>query len=167
MGSNAASTGGVGPAGITKKGTLGTEQDAENAASRHKLRKFITEGGNFIAGGGITGAILKSLLDFKKKENGESNETKVIPTYSKDNSGRNVIKSITSEAIAQAPTTAEVSQSAATDATSLDSATTMTDTSILKKKRTNAKGRSATILTGSKGLEDTNLKLGTASLLGR
>ena len=188
MGSNAASTGGrgggVGPAGRTPEGNLGTEQDAKKASSRNKLRKFVTEGG-------VTGAVIK--LFNTEEENREFYETKVRPAgiskapdyetymtdrlagktdaygnvnpnYDKGSNGGNKIKS---EAIAQAPTTAEVSQSAATDATSLDSATTMTDTSILKKKRTNAKGRSTTILTSSAGLKDTNLKLGTASLLGR
>ena len=101
------------------------------------------------------------------------NQKNITSTFSNNNGNNNgnnnfnKILSTTSEAIAQAPTVAEVSQSAATDANNLDSTTTMTDTSILKKKRTNAKGRSTTILTSSTGLKDTNLKLGTLSLLGR
>ena len=57
--------------------------------------------------------------------------------------------------IAVAPTVAEVSQSSATSADGYDLRTTK------------AKGRSATIITGSKGIEDQTLTLGKKSLLGR
>ena len=53
-----------------------------------------------------------------------------------------------------APTTAEVSQSTAVSADGYDS---------MKTKR---KGRSATVLTGPKGVEDETLTLGRRSLLG-
>ena len=53
------------------------------------------------------------------------------------------------------PTTAEVSQSAATDATGMDSAS----------KKIKRKGRSATILTSSAGVEG-DATLGKKSLLG-
>ena len=55
---------------------------------------------------------------------------------------------------APAPTTAEVSQSTAVSADGYDS---------IKTKR---KGRSATVLTGPKGVEDETLTLGRKSLLG-
>jgi hypothetical protein len=55
---------------------------------------------------------------------------------------------------APAPTTAEVSQSTAVSADGYDS---------MKTKR---KGRSATVLTGPKGVEDETLTLGRRSLLG-
>ena len=55
---------------------------------------------------------------------------------------------------AAAPTTAEVSQSTAVSADGYDS---------MKTKR---KGRSATVLTGPKGVEDETLTLGRKSLLG-
>ena len=55
---------------------------------------------------------------------------------------------------APAPTTAEVSQSTAVSADVYDS---------MKTKR---KGRSATVLTGPKGVEDETLTLGRKSLLG-
>ena len=54
-----------------------------------------------------------------------------------------------------APTTAEVSQSTATSMDGYDS---------MKTKR---KGRSATVLTGPRGVEDETLTLGRRSLLGR
>ena len=53
------------------------------------------------------------------------------------------------------PTTAEVSQSTATSMDGYDS------------RKTKAKGRSSTIMTSSKGVEDETLTLGKQSLLGK
>ena len=53
------------------------------------------------------------------------------------------------------PTTAEVSQATATAMDGYDS------------RKTKAKGRSATIMTSSKGVEDETLTLGRRSLLGQ
>jgi len=57
--------------------------------------------------------------------------------------------------IAVAPTVAEVSQSSAVDADGYD------------LRKTKSKGRSATIMTGSKGVEDETVTLGKKSLLGK
>ena len=57
--------------------------------------------------------------------------------------------------IAVAPTVAEVSQSSAVDADGYDS------------RKTKAKGRSSTIITSSKGVEDETITLGKKSLLGK
>jgi hypothetical protein len=57
--------------------------------------------------------------------------------------------------IAVAPTVAEVSQSTATSADGYDG------------RKTKAKGRSATIMTSSKGVEDETITLGKKSLLGQ
>ena len=57
--------------------------------------------------------------------------------------------------IAVAPTVAEVSQSEATSADGYD------------LRKTKAKGRSSTIMTGSKGVEDETITLGKKSLLGQ
>ena len=57
--------------------------------------------------------------------------------------------------IAVAPTVAEVSQSEATSADGYD------------LRKTKAKGRSATIMTSSKGVEDETITLGKKSLLGQ
>jgi len=57
--------------------------------------------------------------------------------------------------VAVAPTVAEVSQSSATSADGYDS------------RRTKKKGRSATIMTGSKGVEDETITLGKKTLLGQ
>ena len=61
-------------------------------------------------------------------------------------------------AVAQAPTTAEVSQSAATDVTE--------DNILLRKRKIKAKWKSPTILTGVTGPTG-SLTLGKPSLLGR
>tara|TARA_B110000259_G_scaffold102116_1_gene117570 strand:- start:43 stop:267 length:225 start_codon:yes stop_codon:yes gene_type:complete len=53
------------------------------------------------------------------------------------------------------PTVAEVSQSSATSADGYDS------------RKTKKKGRSATIMTGSKGVEDETITLGKKTLLGQ
>ena len=53
------------------------------------------------------------------------------------------------------PTTAEVSQSTATSMDGYDS------------RKTKAKGRSMTIMTGPKGIEDQTVTLGRRSLLGK
>ena len=57
--------------------------------------------------------------------------------------------------IAVAPTVAEVSQSEAMNADGYDS------------RKTKAKGRSSTIMTSSKGVEDETITLGKKSLLGQ
>jgi hypothetical protein len=57
--------------------------------------------------------------------------------------------------IAVAPTVAEVSQSSATSADGYDS------------RKTKAKGRSQTIMTSAKGVEDETITLGKKSLLGQ
>ena len=57
--------------------------------------------------------------------------------------------------IAVAPTVAEVSQSEATSADGYDS------------RKTKKQGRSSTIITGSKGVEDETITLGKKSLLGQ
>ena len=56
--------GGVGPAGKKKDGTYGTKKDAKKTSSRNEGRKAVTE---FIKGGGVTGAIIKSIVDIPKK----------------------------------------------------------------------------------------------------
>ena len=57
--------------------------------------------------------------------------------------------------IAVAPTVAEVSQSQATSMDGYDA------------RKTKAKGRSSTIMTSSKGVEDETITLGKKSLLGK
>ena len=66
-----------------------------------------------------------------------------------------VAKALAPAPITVAPTVAEVSQSEATSADGYDS------------RKTKKQGRSATIITGSKGVEDETITLGKKSLLGQ
>ena len=70
-------------------------------------------------------------------------------------------KNIGGKIVSVAPTSAEVSQSEAANATSEE------DSIYLRKKKTKARGRSATILSSSKGVKDDDLTLGKPSLLGK
>ena len=179
MGSNASTgggSGGVGPAGITKKGTYGTKQEAKKVSSRNELKKFVSEGG-------ITGKIIKGVVEGAKEQfvkskmrreldyEGAAYGTKPTSFYETpggdggNNGGNNGGAIGTSGQVVQAPTVtspteAEVSQSAATDATE--------DNILLRKRRTKARGRSLTIQTGPTGLQTNgSLTLGRPSLLGR
>jgi len=131
----------------------------------------------FIQGGGIPGAIIRTVKKSfeksktKKEANVEmglgtdkiSNYT--TPTDNDRNDNNNSILSTNTEATKQvassgvvtnnavAPTTAEVSQATATDASS----TIMSDANILLSN--NKKGRRSTILQKAKGLGDTDLKI--------
>ena len=68
----------------------------------------------------------------------------------------NIFKKVNTPApIAVAPTVAEVSQSEATSADGYD------------LRKTKAKGRSSTIMTSSKGVQDETITLGKKSLLGQ
>ena len=83
-------------------------------------------------------------------------------TPGNDGDGRNTNSAIPLIS-ATAPTTAEVSQATATDATN----TTLAENAALRKKKAKATGRSMTILTSSKGVtSDQGLTLGKKSLLG-
>ena len=183
--------GGVGPAGIKTDGTYGTKKDAKKVSRRNELRTTIKEGG--IIGKvvrGVTGKTpyelnLERRQKFVKKKGLTSEEINLDPSYlgSKEglaelrrqgyttaadvSSGRddggNQVAQTTTMAAATAPTTAEVSQSSATDAT--DAATVDTDDPTYIKRKTKRQGRSLTILTSSKGASD-GLTLGKRSLLG-
>ena len=138
----------------------------------------------FITGGGIIGSVFRGVTSAVKKKNkkdssgnvysGEAfgyNEAAEKKDY-KPNSflsggsggggGNNSNVAIPLIA-ATAPTTAEVSQATATDATN----TTLSENVALRKKKAKATGRSMTILTSSKGVtSDQGLTLGKKSLLG-
>ena len=78
----------------------------------------------------------------------------------RDNGGGNQVVQAPTDATMTAPTTAEVSQSSATDAATVD-----TDDPTYIKRKNKRQGRSLTILTSSKGVSD-GLTLGKRSLLG-
>ena len=121
--------------------------------------------GNYVKSGGLIGMGLSALskggkpttsynpmndqratgYKFDDGSNNGGNDT--APTQVAKNVGGKIIKS---------PTTAEVSQSSATDAAAYDN------------RKTKAKGRSMTIMTSSRGINRNNtLTLGKPSLLGR
>ena len=104
--------------------------------------------------------------DYLAQEKGNFNLKNAGNVGNSDNGGGGnkpakpiVLDSVTNNA----PTTAEVSQATATDAT----ATTSQQSLAAKKKKTKATGRSMTILTSSTGVKsDDKLTLGKKSLLG-
>ena len=121
--------------------------------------------GDYVKGGGMVGILARAAglggkpttsynpmndqqatgYKFDDGSNNGGNDT--APTQVAKNVGGKIIKS---------PTTAEVSQSSATDAAAYDN------------RKTKSKGRSMTIMTSSKGINRNNtLTLGKPSLLGR
>ena len=135
----------------------------------------------FVKGGGFTGAVIRGVSGAIQKSKTDkalqgTSDYQGSKTKSSVNSfgggnGGNGINSNNSNAVvplttaaAMSPTTAEVSQATATDATN----TTLAEDSTLRKKKAKATGRSSTILTSSKGVtSDQGLTLGKKSLLGQ
>ena len=181
-GASTGAGGGVGPAGITTKGTYGTPEDAKTASTRNEFGKFVKEGG--IIGAIIKGVTKKAKQSLEKsKAKKEANVelglgTDTMSNYSvhqggtKETGGNDggnnntpvqtvaptIIKKTAGGQTVQttAPTEAELSQSAAADAEAYD------------LRKTKKKGRSMTILTSSQGVNtiDDKLTLGKPSLLG-
>tara|TARA_Y100000289_G_scaffold45666_1_gene45698 strand:- start:100 stop:693 length:594 start_codon:yes stop_codon:yes gene_type:complete len=184
--------GGVGPAGIKTDGTYGTKKDAKKVSRRNEFRTFVKEGGvvgaiikgvtgktvyernlerrqKFIKSKGLTGDDINMDASYLGSKEGLAELKKQGYTTAADvSSGRddggNQVAQTTTMAAATAPTTAEVSQSSATDAT--DVATVDTDDPTYIKRKNKRVGRSLTILTSSKGATD-GLTLGKRSLLGQ
>tara|TARA_B100001057_G_C22786286_1_gene925704 strand:+ start:636 stop:1175 length:540 start_codon:yes stop_codon:yes gene_type:complete len=59
--------GGVGPAGRKSSGSYGTKRDAQRASSRNEGRKAAKAVGDFIRGGGVTGAVIRAIKKSAKK----------------------------------------------------------------------------------------------------
>ena len=132
---------------------------------------------DFIAGGGVTGAIIRGVSGAIQKSKTDkalqgtsdyqgSTSKSSVNSFggNKGESGaRTYNNSNMVVPIMTSPTTSEVSQSSATNATD-------TNSSLNKKydeRKTKAKGRSSTILTSSRGVKlDDKLTLGKKSLLG-
>jgi len=166
MGAGGASTGsggGVGPAGRKTSGAYGTAKDAKKTSSRNEARSAARGIGNFIKGGGVIGAIARSLsnntgstktspaIGYSERggEGGGGQDRNNQPLIIKKTAGGQTIQTT-------APTQAEVSQSAAADAEAYD------------LRKTKKRGRSMTILSSSKGTRPTDkLTLGKPSLLGQ
>jgi len=133
-----------GMAGAVVKGVTGA---IKTAKTKSKQNTMDYEG----QAAGVTPMKNPSFFN-SDKDGGNNNSNAVVP-----------LTATTTNAATISPTTAEVSQSSATDAVS----TEPIDDILLKKKKTKAAGRSMTILTSSKGVKsDEGLILGKKSLLG-
>jgi len=150
MGSPSASTGG------------GGEKRYEPPKKKNKVAEFIK-------GGGILGAVIRGVKKSAEKSKmqkeldyeGSAYQTKSSafyqPVSGNDGGATGSSGQVVQAPTVTAPTTAEVSQSTATDAE---------DPILLRKRKAKAKGRSPTIMTGVTGATG-GLTLGKPSLLGR
>jgi hypothetical protein len=159
MGSNSASAGGS-DAGFenTKKSKVSTLTKAKIAIKNFepipvKIIKAFTEGAK---------KSKQNVMDYEGQAAGVTPMRTPFKPKRDDNGGNGGNQVVTAPAqtmaVATAPTTAEVSQSAATDVAE--------DDILLRKRKVKAKGRSPTILTGVTGTTG-GLTLGKPSLLGR
>ena len=166
MGSNGASSGGNG----------GNNRSRFREQPKPKANPIV----EFVKGGGITGMVVRGVSDAIKRGNKKSKQNLmdyegqaagITPmrgpnnfTPDRDGGNNNSNTAVPLINVAStSPTTAEISQSSATDASSLAA----TDTTLADKRKVKKKGRSMTILTSSKGIKpDETLTLGKRSLLG-
>ena len=190
MGAGGASTGsggGVGPAGITTKGTYRTKKNAKKASSRNELRSFIRGGG--VVGKVITGITGKTLYEmnlerrqkFVKSKGLTSEEINLDPSYLGSKEGLKELK-------AQGYTTASdnVNTGGGNDnnnqpdkpvivkkniggtevqTTETKLAENETESEEYDARKTKRRGRRKTILTSQSGAKG-NLVLGKPTLLG-
>ena len=166
MGSNGASSGGNG----------GNNRSRFRTQPKPKANPIV----EFVKGGGITGMVVRGVSDAIKRGNKKSKQNLmdyegqaagITPmrgpnnfTPDRDGGNNNSNTAVPLINVAStSPTTAEISQSSATDASSLAA----TDTTLADKRKVKKKGRSMTILTSSRGIKpDETLTLGKRSLLG-
>ena len=131
--------------GRTVKGIYNSVQDNKNRRATDKNTANSRLSGSFTTEYN-TSKGRNNNNSFTNNDSGDSGNN-TAPTQVATNVGGKIIKS---------PTTAEVSQSSATDAAAYDN------------RKTKSKGRSMTIMTSSKGINRNNtLTLGKPSLLGR
>ena len=162
MGSNAASSG--------SSDRPMTVRSVVAPKKKNPIVEFVKSGG--VTGAiirGVSGAIQKSKTDKALQGTSDYQGSKTKSSVNsfgggngRNNNNSNAVVPLTTAA-AMSPTTAEVSQATATDATN----TTLAEDYTLRKKKTKATGRSSTILTSSRGVRsDEGLTLGKKSLLG-
>ena len=137
------------------------------------VQKAVSATVNYVKGGGMLGAATRAVGRYNEKNNPRSKTNdptglyaEGLTTGSRTNNNINggeggndtaptQVATNVGGTIVTAPSSAEVSQSKATDVT-------------YDSRKTKAKGRSMTILTNSRGVgKNTNVVLGTKSLLGR
>ena len=127
------------------------------------LSRAATAVGNFIKGGGVTGMVLSAIGNSSQKRTSQAQANVEIglgsdrmSNYSVNNGGdnNNSATNVGGKIVKLAPTSAEISQSKATDVT-------------YDSRKTKARGRSMTILTNSRGMgRNMGSVLGSKSLLG-
>ena len=137
------------------------------------VQKAVSATVNYVKGGGMLGAGIRAVGRYNEKNNPRSKTNDPTGLYAEglttgprnnnnmsggdsgnDTATTQVATNVVGT-IVTAPSSAEVSQSKATDVT-------------YDSRKTKAKGRSMTILTSSRGVsKNTNAVLGTKSLLGR
>jgi len=150
--------------------------DSTNNSSNNDYMNYYTPSkpsilsriGDFIKGGGFTGMAIRA-VGKGLKANKEQNRRDKLTSQFKSEEGpmglrnnnmgggnnNNSATNVGGKIIKLAPTSAEISQSSATDAAAYDN------------RKTKAKGRSMTIMTSSRGINRNNtLTLGKPSLLG-
>ena len=149
--------------------TGGSGGPPKRSKAQNVINNVATGVGNYIKSGGMLGVGIRAIgkQNAKNKTRNEANvelglggqDTIASLTGNNNDSGNDtaptqVARNVGGKIIIS-PTTAEVSQSSATDAAAYDS------------RKTKAKGRSMTIRTNSRGIgKNTNTVLGTKSLLG-
>ena len=156
--------------------TGGSGGPPKRSKAQNVINNVVTGVGNYVKSGGMLGAGIRAVGRYNEKNNPRSNTNdptglyaEGLTTGSRNNNNINggdggdggndtaptqVAKNVGGKIIIS-PTTAEVSQSSATDAAAYDN------------RKTKAKGRSMTIRTNSRGIgKNTNTVLGTKSLLG-
>ena len=137
------------------------------------VQKAVSATVNYVKGGGMIGAGIRAVGRYNEKNNPRSKTNDPTGLYAEglttgsrnnnnmsggdgnNNTAPTQVATNVGGTIVTAPSSAEVSQSKATDVT-------------YDSRKTKAKGRSMTILTSARGVRNnTNAVLGTKSLLGR
>tara|TARA_R100000664_G_C2673954_1_gene84761 strand:+ start:38 stop:613 length:576 start_codon:yes stop_codon:yes gene_type:complete len=190
MGAGGASTGGgggVGPAGITTKGTYGTKKDAKKASRRNEFRTFVKEGG-------VIGKVVKSVTGktpyeinlerrqkFVKSKGLTSDDINLDPSYLGSKEGLAELRKQGYTTASDTMNTGDgndnnnqpaepviVKKNIGGKEVQTTEAKLAEEKSVDDKydmRKTKKKGRGETILTSSKGAIG-NLELGKKSLLG-
>ena len=135
----------------------------KTAAPQNILSRAATAVGNFIKGGGVTGMVLSAIGNASQNRTRKAQANVELglgsdrmSNYNVNNGGdnNNSAQNVGGRIVKLSPTSAEVSQSKATDVT-------------YDSRKTKARGRSMTILTSAKGIgKNMGSVLGSKSLLG-
>jgi len=137
----------------------------QSKPQKSMLSRAATAIGNYIKSGGVTGMLLTAVGNSINRSRTNSQlvgtsdyqgggKSRVATTYQSDNNNRQTATNVGGKIIKLSPTSAEVSQSKATDVT-------------YDARKTKARGRSMTIKTNSRGIgNNMSSVLGKKSLLG-